>query len=93
MMRRSDPHDRVRFDRRVSARVLTRDSFVASAEDMIITKLRWVMGANRPKDRQDTRDILAVQGPLLDWSYLDHWTSVHGTASLLAEIRASVPLV
>src|SRR4029077_9592046 len=33
-----DPHDRARFARRVSARVLTRDSFVASAEDTIITK-------------------------------------------------------
>jgi hypothetical protein len=32
----------------------TRDAdpaFVASAEDRIITKLRWASGANRPKDR------------------------------------------
>ncbi len=79
-----DPHDRARFARRVSARVLTRDSFVASAEDMIITKLRWAVDANRPKDREDIRNILAIQGPLLDWSYLDHWTAVHGTAPMLA---------
>jgi hypothetical protein len=88
-----DPHDRARFARRVSARVLTRDSFVASAEDMIITKLRWAMGASRPKDREDVRNILAVQGPLLDWAYLDQWSTAHGTTQLLAEIRASVPPV
>lgn len=87
-----DPHDRARFARRVQARVFARDSFVASAEDMVITKLRWAMEANRPKDRDDIRNILAVQGPLLDWSYLDGWAAVHGTAALLAEIRASVPL-
>lgn len=87
-----DPHDRARFARRVSARLLTRDSFVASAEDMIITKLRWAAGANRPKDREDVRNILAVQGSLLDWAYLDRWSAVHGTAQLLAEIKASVPL-
>ena len=46
-----DPHDRARFARRLSARVLGREAFVASAEDMVITKLRWVVAANRPKDR------------------------------------------
>lgn len=86
-----DPHDRARFARRVSARVLTHDSFVASAEDMIITKLRWAIGASRPKDREDVRNILAVQGALLDWAYLDRWSAAHGTTQLLAEIRASVP--
>jgi hypothetical protein len=88
-----DAHDRARFARRVAARVLTRDSFVASAEDTIITKLRWAMGANRPKDREDVRSILAVQGPRLDRAYLDRWSAAHGTAQLLAEISASVPLV
>ena len=86
-----DPHDLSRFARRLSARVLTCDAFVASAEDMIITKLRWVKGANRPKDRDDIRNIIAVQGPLLDWVYLDRWSAAHGTAQVLAEIRASVP--
>ena len=86
-----DPHDRSRFARRVSTRVVTRTGFVASAEDMIITKLRWVTGANRPKDREDIRNILAVQDPQLDWDYLNHWTAAHGTTQLLAEIRASLP--
>ena len=55
------------------------------------TKLRWALGAHRSKDRDDIRNILAVQGPTLDSAYLDRWSSVHGTATLLAEIRASVP--
>ena len=87
-----DPHDRARFARRLSARVLGREAFVASAEDMVITKLRWVVAANRPKDREDIRNILAVQGQL-DWGYIDTWCATHGTAQILADIRASLPSV
>ena len=87
-----DPHDRARFARRLSARVLGREAFVASAEDMVITKLRWVVAANRPKDREDIRNILAVQGQL-DWGYIDTWCATHGTAQTLADIRASLPSV
>jgi len=86
-----DPHDRARFARRVAARLLTRDAFVASAEDMIITKLRWAQGAHRSKDRDDIRNMLALQESQLDWTYLDRWSATHGTAELLAEIRASIP--
>lgn len=87
-----DPHDRARFARRLSARVLGREAFVASAEDMVITKLRWVVAANRPKDRDDIRNILAVQGQL-DWAYIARWCATHGTAQILADIRASLPAV
>ena len=71
--------------------MLTHAAFVASPEDMIVTKLRWAAGAHRAKDRDDIRNIIAVQGPRLDWSYLDRWSAAHGTTALLAEIRASVP--
>lgn len=86
-----DPHDRARFARRMSARVLERDAFVAFAEDMIITKLRWATGANRIKDRDDIRNMLAVQGSEMDWEYLDRWSTTHETAALLRQIRDSIP--
>lgn len=87
----ADAHDRERFARRQSARVLTHPAFVASAEDMIVTKLRWAAAANRTKDRDDIRNMLAVRGPELDWGHIDRWAGAHGTASLLAEIRRSLP--
>ena len=87
-----DPHDQERFARRQPTRILTHPAFVASAEDMIITKLRWAIGAHRSKDRDDIRNMLAVQGAELDWDYLHRWSAVHATTTLLAEIRASVPL-
>ena len=85
-----DPHDRERFSRRQATRLLGARSFVATAEDMVVTKLRWASGGSRSKDRDDVRNIVAVQGDSLDWDYLTRWTSAHGTSALLAEIRASI---
>jgi hypothetical protein len=77
--------------RRQRARVSGRMASVATAEDMIVTKLRWALDAGRLKDREDIRNILAVRGAEIEWAYLSRWTSEHGTTALLAEIRASIP--
>ncbi len=90
-VRSDDAHDQERFRRRQRVRVLDRLAFVASAEDMIVTKLRWADEAHRPKDREDIRNILAVRGPELDWPYLQRWSTEHGTAALLEHIRGSIP--
>lgn len=85
-----DPHDLERFRRRELVRVLSQDAYVAAAEDMVITKLRWAREAGRSKDRDDVRNILAVRGPDLDWAYIAGWAERHGTAALLVDIRASL---
>jgi hypothetical protein len=89
--RRDDPHDTARFDRRERVRVLARDAFMATAEDMIITKLRWASAAVRTKDRDVVRNIIAVRGADLDWDYIERWCTTHGTLPLLVEIRTSLP--
>ena len=86
-----DPHDQERFRRRQRVEILGRTAFVATAEDMIITKLRWAVDEHRAKDRDDIRNILAVQGPALDWDYLNRWSTAHGTAGLLDAIRFTIP--
>jgi hypothetical protein len=90
-VRGDDPHDQERFKRRLRVRILDRVGFVATAEDMIVTKLRWVKEVNRPKDRDDIRNILAVRDSDLDWEYLRRWSAEHGTHALLENIRRSIP--
>jgi hypothetical protein len=90
-VRGDDSHDEQRFARRQKVRVLGRDAFMASAEDMIITKLRWATLAGRNKDRDDARNMIAVRGDDLDWNYIRKWCGEHGTLTLLDEIRASIP--
>jgi hypothetical protein len=45
----------------------------------------------RSKDRDDARDVIAVQGDRIDWEYVYSWCEQHGTRGLLDEIRQSIP--
>ncbi|MPZ19779.1 MAG: hypothetical protein GEV06_17950 [Luteitalea sp.] len=85
-----DPHDRERFVRRQRMRLLARHAFVMTAEDTVITKLRWARQGNRAKDLDDARNVLAVQGSSLDWTYIERWCAQHGTRALLDSLRQSL---
>lgn len=87
-----DPHDLARFERRLRVRVFDRPAFVATAEDTIITKLRWARhgGQGRAKDVIDARNVVAVQGDSLDWEYVENWCRQHGTLDALQDVRRAV---
>ncbi len=82
-----DPHDQSRFHRRRPVQMCDRRLWLASAEDVVVTKLRWA----RDKDKDDVRNVLAVQRDALDWGYIEHWCGNHGTLGLLKNIRDSIP--
>jgi hypothetical protein len=86
-----DPHDVARFARRRRVHALDREVCIATAEDMIVTKLRWARLANRGKDRDDVRNMIAVRGADLDWAYIERWSRAQDTLGLLDSIRDSVP--
>jgi hypothetical protein len=50
-----DPHDTARFERRERVRVVGREVFMATAEDMIVTKLLWATRATRTTSRAGAR--------------------------------------
>ena len=87
----TDPHDQERFQRRVRATLFGHPVWLPTAEDVIITKLRWSLLAGRSKDRDDARDVIAVQGDRIDWDYVHPWCDRHGTRDLLDEVRLSIP--
>ena len=87
----SDPHDQERFQRRRKELYLDREVYLPTPEDVVITKLQWSLLGNRSKDRDDVRDVIAVQGDRLDWDYIHLWADRHGTRALLDEIRQSIP--
>jgi hypothetical protein len=90
-VRSDDPHDTERFSRRMRVTMFGRPVWIATAEDMIVTKLRWAADARRLKDRDDIRNMVAVRQDRLDWTYINQWAARHGTSALLEEIRSSVP--
>lgn len=85
-----DPFVLSEFSRRlkVFVPVLNRTTWLPTAEDVIVQKLRW----GRSKDLNDARDVLAVQGPeTLDMAYIEGWCAKHGTATRLADALAGIP--
>jgi hypothetical protein len=81
-----DPFDQERFRRRVAVKVLGRETFVPTAEDVIVMKLRWF----RPKDQPDVLNVMTVQRGRLDWAYIESWCGRHGSLARMEEIRKAV---
>ena len=83
----NDPFDQERFRRRVAVKLFGRQTFVPTAEDVVIMKVRWL----REKDRLDIKNVLTVQRGKLDWNHIENWCRQHGTLARLEEIRRSIP--
>ncbi len=89
-----DPHDKMRFERRVPTTYGGSPAYMPRAEDVVVMKLRWFKVDNRrAKDLADVRDVLAVQSGKLDMEYLQKWCDIHGTRDLLEETLAELPII
>ncbi len=85
-----DPFVISQFDRRTRlfSQQLEYATWLPTAEDVIVQKLRW----GRSKDLDDARDVLAVQGPeSLDMDYIEKWCAEHGTTERLHKALAEIP--
>lgn len=82
----ADEYDQTRFARRQERVLYGRKVWLLSAEDVIVSKLRWA----RRKDEEDVKDVLFVQRDKLDWQYIESWCQRHGTITSLRKIQSSV---
>lgn len=84
-----DHFDRSRFRRRVRQFLpaFDREVWVPTAEDVIVMKIRW----SRSKDKDDVRDVIAVQADVLDWDYIFLGADEHNTRQSVEEVRDSIP--
>ena len=85
-----DEHYQDCFRRKVRITLLGQSAWLLSAEDLIVTKLRWCSRINRPKDLDDVQGVMAVQAAALDWTYIRNWCGRHGTTTLLDECRETL---
>jgi hypothetical protein len=62
----------------------------ASAEDVVLHKLRWFRLGGDVSERQwlDAMGVIRVQGERLDRAYLEHWAREIGVADLLSRAFA-----
>ena len=81
-----DAFDQERFRRRVAVKLLGRDTFIPTAEDVLVMKLRWF----RRKDQPDLVNVMTIQRGNLDWAYIESWCRQHGSLARLDAIRKDV---
>ncbi|HEX5223137.1 MAG TPA: hypothetical protein VFZ59_26500 [Verrucomicrobiae bacterium] len=82
-----DAHDQERFQRRRPTTFNGQRTSVLTAEDYVVTKLRWP----RAKDLDDVRDVIAMQSEALDWKYIERWVALHKTKDKLQQAIARIP--
>ena len=85
-----DEHDQQRFARRIRIETLGTRAWIATLEDMIVTKLRWARHAGREQDVADVRNLISVQKDSIDWPYVESWCDRHSTRGLLEKLREQV---
>lgn len=85
-----DPFVQEEFARRrqVFVPMLGCKTWLPTAEDVIVQKLRW----GRSKDLDDVRDVIAVQGTdRLEIDYIQGWCARHKTQERLQAVMDSIP--
>lgn len=61
------------FERRQEADLLGTTLFVASAEDVIVSKLEWAKLGQSERQILDVAGILRTKGEALDYPYIERW--------------------
>lgn len=76
------------FRRREQAEIAGVSTFVASPEDVILSKLLWMNQGAGERQMRDVVAVLSVVRDHIDQRYLDRWAESLGLAKLLAEARS-----
>jgi len=74
--------------RRVEARLLGAQVFVASPEDTLISKLEWAQqGGGSQLQLRDVSGILQLRGDDLDFAYIERWVADLGLGEIWLSVR------
>jgi hypothetical protein len=82
-----DEHSQARFQRRLPSEVFGQPTFVPTAEDVVVMKVRWADHLARSKDLEDLDGVIRTQVGKLDWAYIESWCARHGTLDLVRKLR------
>jgi hypothetical protein len=83
---RSQPFEMSMFQRRVQVTFSGEQTWIASAEDIILQKLRWNMLTPSEQQIVDAAGIAAIQSESLDRDYLTKWARELGVNEKLNKL-------
>jgi hypothetical protein len=84
---RDEPFSESRMDRRRRRELFPGvEAWIASPEDVILSKLRYYVSGGSHKHINDSAAILDIRGPELDRAYIERWASKLGVAAAWHEL-------
>ena len=93
IIRKDRPFSEEEFRRRRQATLEGVQIFVASAEDVVLSKLEWARLAHSNRHIVDAAGILRLRWELLDRVYLEKWTLALGLTSEWEDVRRNAGLL
>lgn len=70
---KSDLFDRERLKRRREIVLFGIPTFITTAEDLIVIKLKWYQESESDKHLHDAKGVLEIQGEKMDTNYIQKW--------------------
>lgn len=83
MTRKDRPFSVIEFERRIKVTFLGISTYIATAEDVILSKLEWASMSGSERQLGDVRSIIDVQGKDLDFDYLRKWAAELSVSDVL----------
>ena len=73
LVRRDRPFSREEFGRRRQVDLLGTTAWIATVEDMVVTKLEWSIPIRSERQVRDVAAMLEVSGETIDRAYVERW--------------------
>ena len=84
IVRKNTPYRRIEFDRRQQIKIDDFSTWIASKEDLIISKLFWAKDSGSEIQMRDVQNLVATGS---DVAYIDNWTKDLGLFNLWGQCR------
>lgn len=84
---KNNPYAREALSRRKHVQFQNEQMFVASAEDVVVSKLQWAQMSESARQLQDVAALLKRQQTVLDLAYIEKWVNELGLGSEWASAR------
>jgi hypothetical protein len=77
--------------RRQPVELMGARTYVATAEDSVISKLEWAKQSDSTRQLRDVAGIIAIRADTLDLDYIERWVDALGLEAEWARVRAAHP--
>jgi hypothetical protein len=87
IQRKSRPFSRSEFERRREVILLGMRVWMATSEDVVVSKLEWAQKAESERQLRDVASVVKARVSQLDMAYIEHWVAELNLTDLWNRVR------